>query len=202
MRSSEFAWPRLAGLWLTALLSVACSTLPQREGEGPATSAAAGPTVGNCTVAGAAMAPSRAAAADAFRRSIEGGPLYASAIRAVPRRDCRIEAEAGALTLHYSADGGNRLVATRDEAIEHTEQAVFFARAPIEDPVVTLKRAELATFGEKGCGIDWQAPEAGKPDGAMLLSDSIYRGRACNCQARVRRDTRGEVAGLLFRSTC
>jgi hypothetical protein len=64
-----------------------------------------------------------------------------------------------------------------------------------------LTDAEQAAFGADGCGIDWRQPETRPPD-AERVTETIYRGDVCNCQARVRSDTAGHVAGLIVRSAC
>jgi hypothetical protein len=169
------------------LLLAACSPSPPPE----------------CVFAGSgdAATPPDPATVGEFRQSIEAGPLYAMAADEGALAACRISREATRLVLEYSFANGASLRAERDPTIEYAEQDVRFASPREADPAAALARAEQASFGASGCGIDWRQGTA-EPAAAAPSAETVYRGDLCNCQARVRRDAAGRVVGLIFRSAC
>jgi hypothetical protein len=186
--------------WLaasTGLWFVACSTSPRATQE-PARSAA--PV---CAIAGESTLPAEARdTVETFQRSVERGPLFAASSSRSPVASCRASVDAGMASLDYQFGDGGWLRAKRNPAIEYSDVEVHFAAPPAGDPLAILTRAERAAFGDHGCGIDWKEAEtspATEPPGAV---DKIYRGDACNCQARVRSDASGRVIGLILRSAC
>lgn len=193
MRSSEPWRGRLAvGLAALSLLGgLAACTQPA-----PAASAA-------CIVAGAPLTAPQAREAAAWQAAIEQGPLYAAVSASSPRAACELARDAdGQLTLRYRFGDGNTLRASRNPAIEYDEQSARFERPPAEDALALLARAERAAFGDGGCGIAWTPDESGALDGEPGVTETVYRGEVCNCQARVRRGAQGQLLGLLLRSAC
>jgi hypothetical protein len=180
------------GLWL-----VACSTSPR------ATQEAARSAAPVCAIAGEGTLSAEARDTVAtFERSVESAPFFAASSSRSPVASCRAGIDAGMASLDYQFADGGWLRAKRNPAIEYSDVEVHFAAPPADDPLAILARAERAAFGEQGCGIDWKEAEttpASEPAGAV---DTIYRGDACNCQARVRSDASGRVVGLILRSAC
>lgn len=136
-----------------------------------------------------------------LRRSVEAGPLYAIA-NATGLSTCRATFASGMMELEYGFRDGASLSVKRDESIEYGEQQVRFASPPAEDPVVVLTRAERAMFGADGCSIDWRQSETQRTDDGSGQVETVFRGEACNCQARIRRNVSGDVVGLALRSAC
>ena len=156
----------------------------------------------DCVVAGAPLTAQQAREAAEWQAAVEQGPLYAAAA-ASPRSTCELARDAdGQMTLSYRFRDGNALRASRNPAIEYDEQAARFERPPEEDPLALLARAERAAFGDGGCGIEWKPDETGAIDGQPGVTETVYRGDTCNCQARVRRGAQGQVLVLLLRSAC
>lgn len=203
MRSSDVACQiasRLGRVIAGASLVLAgCSTPAAPPAEKPATSTS---TAVDCVVAdGAASRPDDAAVVE-MRRAVEAGPLYVLLASTSPLASCRITAESTSLTLDYQFHDGGSLRAERDSSIEFSSQDVRFGSPRTDDPVAVLTSAERAAFDSGGCGIDWRkATQQSASDDAAGTED-VYRGDACNCQARVRRDTAGRVTGLVLRSAC
>jgi hypothetical protein len=194
MRSSEPQRESLAiGLIGLALCGLSACTQPA-----PVAAASTA-----CVAAGAPLTAQQAREAAEWRAAVEQGPLYAAASAASPRTACELARDPdGQMTLSYRFRDGNALRATRNPAIEYDEQSARFERPPAEDPLALLARAERAAFGESGCGIDWKPDEVGAVDGQPGVTETVYRGDVCNCQARVRRGAQGQVLALLLRSAC
>jgi hypothetical protein len=189
---------RLAVVYGSIMLT-ACAVPPSvlRSAAPPATPAV-------CTQTDAQAAPRETGATlAALRRSVETGPLYAAAADAsgvAPM--CRVHHDPDRTVLEYRFRDGAALRMERDARIEYTSQEAWLVRHLPEPAANVLTRAERAAFGVAGCGIDWQHPETRPADGNTGATDTIFRGTACNCQARVRRNVDGRVAELALRSTC
>lgn len=197
MRSSEPARfcgsrPVLCWLALLDLVGLAGCMLPSPH-------AAAVP---GCAVLADAAKPQQAQAS-AWQLSVERGPLYAAATTTSPVVACDFRWEVdGQITLTYRLRDGGSLRALRNPAIEYTEQTARFSLPVADNPLALLARAERAAFGDSGCGINWQQADIQPADDERGVTETVYRGEACNCQARVRRDAAGRVRGLLLRSAC
>ena len=178
-------------------LSAACS-MPLAPGSVAAPSSAPIACAGseNAATAGDAVALAT------LRRSAETGPLYAALLAASPLASCRVSSESGAPALTYQFIGGGSLLIKRDARIEYTTQEAHFVSPPMETPAALLARAEQAAFGAAGCGIDWQQAVTRGAEANGGATDTVFRGDVCNCQARIRRDARGNVVGLALSSTC
>jgi len=137
-----------------------------------------------------------------LRRTVESSPLYRTASRVAPPAECRVRTEGTRTELDYRFRDGSRLHVTRDDLIEFSEQTLEGAAPLRDDPVGLLKRAEQASFGEKGCGIRWQSP--GRPTSAANAArpEDVFYGEICNCQARIRRDRANHAVALTLRSAC
>jgi hypothetical protein len=182
----------VAGVWVTA-----CSTSPR------ATQESARPAVPPCVVtAESTLSPQARDHLASFQRAVETGPLFAASAGVTGVASCRVGAESGVTSVEYQLRDGGWLRATHDPRLEYSDQEVHFAAPRTDDPVAILTRAERAAFGEQGCGIDWKTVETHTPDDDRSVVEQIYRGETCNCQARVRRDARGRILGVILRSAC
>jgi hypothetical protein len=192
----------LSGFSLVALAVslAACSSSP-RATASQTTQTAAPSASPDCGAAATLPADARTAAAT-FQRAVESGPLFAAEGGHAALESCRVAVNEGATSLDYRFRGGGSLHASTDPRIESSELAARFSAAPAEDPDAILKRAERASFGDQGCGIDWKEGETREASDEKGATDSIYRGDSCNCQARVRRDGGGKVVALMLRSAC
>ena len=137
-----------------------------------------------------------------LRHHIEAGPLYqALKQRLGPPRSCARSVQGRALRLAYEFPRNGTLVAQIDPRIELSEQRVNIQGLEDAEAKSLLQAAETNAFGATGCGLNWERPvteEAGTFGGS---SEVVYRGDACNCQARVVYD--GEkVIGVVLRSAC
>lgn len=163
-------------------------------------------TVRICAAPAGNALPSRLAHdAAVWQSTVERGPLFAAATASSPLAGCQLAWDAqGNITLSYLLRDGGSLQASRNLSIEYSEQSVRFGAAisASQDPAALLARAERSALGAGGCGIDWRESQTTQADGADSITESVYRGDVCNCQARVRRDAEGRVRGLLFRSSC
>lgn len=135
-----------------------------------------------------------------LRRHVENGPFYALA--APGGADCLASRDAGAVSLDYRYADGSRLRVRRDARIEYSEQELRLAAPPAEDAAAILARAERWAFGPAGCGIDWRQPEVQPSTAAPGATEAVFRGRLCNCRARVRYDADRRVIGLALGSAC
>lgn len=200
MRSSDgrvgvtLAWVAPVGL----LLALACS------GAGQTPRAAAGSAAGG-SVACAAAPGTTVSDEDllALRRTVESGSLYATLKGQAQLRACTVRTDGGRLDLEYTFGDQSWLHVSHDASIEYDSQEARFAVSPAGDPLAILGRVERESQGADGCGIDWhQPPDKTPARDDPSLSDEIFRGDSCNCQARVRRDGTTRVVGLLFRTAC
>jgi hypothetical protein len=102
----------------------------------------------------------------------------------------------GRTVLAWRFRDGAALRVERDAAIEYANQQARVGKSFRGDPIAVLKRAERTAFGKGGCGIDWRRPAS------AAAGTSVFRGAACNCEARIGRDARGRVQTLALRSAC
>jgi hypothetical protein len=197
MRSSECRAGAVIALLLavaTGPIGAACSPVP------PAGQRTASAAV-ECAGADAEASPQDTKTLTDLRRSIETSPFYAIGSRAGVA-SCRVTRDEGSIRFDYTFRDGASLRVTRNPKIEYTDQELQLAVALTENPVTVLMRAEQASFGPKGCGIDWRRPEIGQASDATRETENVYRGEVCNCMARARSDASGRVTRLQLRSAC
>jgi hypothetical protein len=180
-------------LGLLAFLA-ACKSAPPMAGvEGSAACATAGRPLGGGSLE----------LADDLWRTTRAAPLFNATIAPTGDGVCRVGrvegSEGKAVAIDFTAPNGNHLRVERDERLAASVAKADFEVPYAGDPVVLLQRAESATYGMNGCGIDWARPEQRRDGDA---SESLYRGTSCNCEARVRRDAAGAVRSLTLRSAC
>jgi hypothetical protein len=137
-----------------------------------------------------------------LQRRIEVGPFYrALEQRLGPPRSCARSIQAGALRLAYEFPRNGALVVQVDPRIEFSEQRVKIQGLEEDEANSLLRAAESNAFGATGCGLNWEKPVTEGPGTFGGSTEIVYRGDACNCQARIGYD--GEkVIGLLLRSAC
>ncbi len=137
-----------------------------------------------------------------FQHRIEEGPLYqALQEHRGPPRGCVRSVQADGLRLAYKFSKSGALVARIDPRIEFSEQRVNLKGLDEAQAKSLLQAAETNTFGTTGCGIAWDQPVTEKRGTFGGSREVVYRGDACNCQARVAYDG-AKVIGLLLRSAC
>jgi hypothetical protein len=185
-----------ARLLILALVFLpACSTLSSRQGAAP-------PAIPPCGgTADQGLSPKEREAIAELRRSVEAGPLYAI-LAGAGIATCNATYSAGIITLDYSFHDRGLLRVKRDSRIDYNDQEARFESPPTEDPKAILRRAEIASFGAAGCGIDWEHAEKQPTENDPQTSYTIFRGHTCNCQARIRTNAAGQTVGLSLRSTC
>jgi hypothetical protein len=133
-----------------------------------------------------------------FKRSVESSPLVGHLGRTV---SCDARADGDAIRLTYESPTGAKLEAHRDLAIEFTEQRLSENGLSRQAALALLRRTERWAFGHKGCSIAWKKRPAMEADPPRGTREYVYRGEACNCQARLVYG--GNVlTGLVFRSAC
>jgi hypothetical protein len=152
-------------------------------------------------VAADAASPAQDAQVTSLRRSVEMGPLYAVASKS-GRTGCQVGRDSTAITITYMFRDGSSLIVRRDPQIEYSNQEARLTSPIDENPVAVLTRAEQASFGDKGCGINWRQPESKPAADDAKMTETVYRGDTCNCQARTRADAAGRVFVLSLRSAC
>ena len=106
------------------------------------------------------------------------------------------------ITLSYRFKNGGSLQVTSYPAIEVTEQIALLPLTMKADPLALLMDAERRVFAPDGCGIDWKHGIQENAENAKGGRETVYRGTACNCQARVRRDVHSSMLRLVLRSAC
>ena len=165
----------------------------------------ASPEATKTVVCGIEGRPTRQEAAKALvlRRTIEASPFFTLPATTEGLATCHLHHRAnGVLMLEYRFRREGTLTIRRDERIEYMEQEGRFELPSNEAAEMVLVGAEHAAFGTKGCGVDWHQPHKRLAEDDPAAVDTIYRGDTCNCQARIRRGSDGNVMSLLFRSAC
>ncbi|GAA5181832.1 hypothetical protein GCM10025771_29680 [Niveibacterium umoris] len=161
------------------------------------------PASAGCEATMRSLSKDARAAAIALRDATEKGPLFVTLARHSALRSCETRSNgAAALTLRYRFANGDRLIVQRDATIEFLDQSAQLKNGMTEPPESVLSAAEIAAFGEGGCGIDWKSPESSASADHPAEVTYIYRGETCNCQARIRRAANGRLIALTLRSAC
>lgn len=138
----------------------------------------------------------------ALQRMVENSLLYQQSASVAKLASCQIWYDAAVIMIKYQFHDGSWLYVKRDMRIEYTEHEAQFVFLSIGNPIETLADLEHQTFGPQGCGIDWQNSESQSMQENASITETIFYGDICNCQARIRRNTNGDVVGLLMRSAC
>jgi hypothetical protein len=133
-----------------------------------------------------------------LKRSLESSPLARYLGRPV---SCAVRVDDGAIRLTYESPTGARLETHRDPTIELTEQRLSEKGLSRPTVLALLQRTERWAFGDKGCGIAWNASPTSEVGPAPGRRGLVYGGGGCNCQARLEYDD-GALTEAVFRSAC
>jgi hypothetical protein len=178
-------------------------TLAACVGTNPTTRSHSPPSaIGDCARIGEPASAQQIADAAALRAATERGPLFATLEASSSTQACRVRFEPGVVEIHWRMSDGGWLRVARNSRIELYEQEVRLAVPLGEEPTAWLRRAAVAAFGEGACGIDWCASETEQATDDPSLTEQVFRGDVCHCQARLRRDAANRVVGALVRRAC
>jgi hypothetical protein len=137
-----------------------------------------------------------------FEKRVKSGSFYQELARRFGAPEaCATTFDDGEIGLSFSYRGGARLNAAIDTQIEYSEQTVRFSGMTAQSAIALLKKAETNAFGNKGCGIVWKAPAETIAGERVGSREAVYRGGACNCQAKVIYEG-SSVVGLALSSAC
>lgn len=165
---------------------------------------------GSAAAVPGACQPVESAATTEFQRDgartlqarVEHAPLFA-AVSGSGIASCTAAMPVdGPMRLDYRFRDGNTLQVTVDPRIELMMQSAVFLRPPVQPPLALLAAAERASYGQSGCGIEWQRPETRPSLRLPAATEQVYRGDVCNCQGIVERDGAGRVTALGLKSSC
>ena len=185
----------VAALVLAALLA-ACGSGANKAGSTASVSALV--CTGDLSKASAPLQK----AYPSFQRRIQAGPLYHALEQQLGlAQACTRSVQAGALRIAYEFPRNGTLVAQSDPRIEFSEQRVNLQGLDEGEAKGLLQAAEADAFGATGCGLDWEHHITEEPGTFGGSQEVVYRGDACNCQARVLYDDE-KVIGLILRSAC
>lgn len=202
MRSFELS--RDGRRWRFAVPALfALAALPACVGAASQTATASPASAGSeCAGTGAAASAPQIADAAALRVATERGPLFATLQAPSSVQACRVRVEPGTVEIDWRMHDGGWLRVARDSRVELYEQVARLAVPLSEEPTAWLRRATVAAFGDGACGIDWRTSDTDPATDDRTATEQVFRGDACNCQARVRRDASQRVVGALLRRTC
>jgi hypothetical protein len=175
--------------FVTAALVLVVSPLAQGKSQCPADLSAAAPADKKNQVR-------------AFQQALVSGPFYKELSRRAGKpRACGVALDGGAIRLSYSFRGNANLVSQVNVGGESTDQRMQLRNITAKAAMALLKRAEKDAFGQDGCGIVWEKPSEELPGEQAGAREVVYRGDACNCQARLVYAGKSIVA-LVVRSAC
>jgi len=200
--SNTFFLIRVRVQWVLALSCIlleACATLPI-----PFQNKISSNTHAACEIHRGSESgmPQNADTMQALQRMVESSLLYQLSASTARIASCQIRYDTAVITIKYQFQDGSWLHVKRDMRIEYTEQEAQFVSPLIGNPIKILADLEHHTFGAQGCGIDWRHSESQLMQETASLTETIFYGDICNCQARIRQNANGDVVGLLIRSTC
>jgi hypothetical protein len=158
------------------------------------------------SAAAASCAGASAASAD-LRGRVEASPLYRylAGHHGPLTPACDGEAldgtQAAGAQVDYRAHDGAALVVRSDPRIEYFDARLVTPGMNEATALALLEEEELFAVGPSGCGIVWSAPAETTEGGIAGSREVVYRGDACNCQARVT-FTGDSVVAAAFRIAC
>jgi hypothetical protein len=137
-----------------------------------------------------------------FQESVEAGPIYKELLlRLGEPEHCGAKVTGENVALSYAFPKGARLDASFNSSIEFSEQHAQFRGLDREKAFALLRQSERDSFGDDGCGIDWNRPETESKTGHSGSQAEVFRGDSCNCQARILYQD-NSVVGLALSSSC
>jgi len=148
------------------------------------------------------LLPEEEISVKSLQHRVEAGPLYTVPATIEGVKACDVRYESGVIALEYHFRKGGWLRVKQDARIEYMDQEARLVLPQAENLENILSRAELSAYGATGCGIDWRNPETRISDDDHGVTEEVFHGDVCNCQARIRRDAGKRTIGLLLRSAC
>jgi hypothetical protein len=146
--------------------------------------------------------PARQKQVREFQQRVEAGPIYKELLLRLgePER-CGAKLDGENIAVSYAFRNEAHLDASISPGIEYSEQHAQFRGLDGEKALALLKQSERDSFGQDGCGIDWNRPESESKKESSSSRAVVFRGSSCNCQARILYSGKS-VAGLALRSSC
>jgi hypothetical protein len=136
-----------------------------------------------------------------FQQRVEAGPFYKKVLQQLGGpQSCNAKLDGDNIRLWYVFRDDARLEAQISSTLESSEQRASFRGLSAKEALALLKKGELDSFGRDGCGIDWNRPEDQAMGGPPGSRATVFRGDACNCQARI--VYQGASVALVLRSAC
>jgi hypothetical protein len=137
-----------------------------------------------------------------LQQHIEAGPFYKKMLQQLGKpQSCSVRQEGDAIALSYSFLKDGRLDAQVDAAIESSMLQATLPGLSREKALALLKKGESDSYAKDGCGIDWKKSEDQSMDSPAGAHATVFRGEACNCQARIIYQGDSVVA-LVLSSAC
>ncbi|MBL8473265.1 MAG: hypothetical protein KF778_14495 [Rhodocyclaceae bacterium] len=174
------------------IFAVACASPPDRAARTPSPA---------CLFSTDVASPQDETAVKSVLGRVEQEPLYTIPAMSEGLAECDVRLDAGALRIEYRFRKGGWLHVEYDARIEYFNREASFTLPPGRNSLEVLAAAERVAFGASGCGIDWQNPESQPSDG-QGVTETVFRGDVCNCQARIRRKPGDSATGWMLRSAC
>ena len=154
-----------------------------------------------CSAASSVVPAAQRKAFRQFLAQTQSGPFYRElAGKAGKAEACAVSRDGDNLKLAYTFADQGHLDATLNPAIEFAEQRATMRSITEQRALALLHDAEKHAYGADGCGIEWKGPEKEATD-APGSSAVVYRGDACNCQAREVFEG-GRITAIVLRSAC
>jgi hypothetical protein len=137
-----------------------------------------------------------------FQQRVEAGPFFKELVLRLgePER-CEAKLSGENIALTYAFRNEAHLDASINSSIEYSDQHARFRGLDREKALALLKQSEQDSFGQDGCGIDWNRPESESKGGHSKFRAAVFRGDSCNCQGRILYQG-NSVVGLAFSSSC
>jgi hypothetical protein len=146
--------------------------------------------------------PARQKQVREFQERVETWPIYKELLLRLGELErCGAKLSGENIALSYAFRNEAHLDASISPGIEYSEQHAQFRGLDGEKALALLKQSERDSFGEDGCGIDWNQPESESKEEHSSSRAVVFRGTSCNCQARLLYEGKA-VAGLALRSSC
>ena len=138
-----------------------------------------------------------------LERTINTSPFYTipASTEDLTSCDARLSPE-GDIELEYHFRNGSWLQVKRNERIEYMELNVRLNQKLTDQPETILARAERAAFGASGCGIYWLQSETHPSADDRKVTETLFHGDICNCQARIRHSGSSHAVELMLKSAC
>ena len=137
-----------------------------------------------------------------LQERLRAGPFYRELLLEFGKPlSCNVEFEDGSIGLTYEFRNRAQLTARIDLTIEISEQKMQTPRMKMTKAIALLKAAERDAYRPNGCGIAWDHAADESFSAADNTHETVYRGTACNCQARVT-SRKNYAVSLVLKSAC